>query len=139
MAKITNITSTAIADAATSKPASSAPPMRGTSRKAAGVKPAARKTQSRQQAAKPAPAEVADAPSAADGSSASRTTKASIVLGLLGQAAGVSIADLSAATGWRAHSVRGFLSAVVRKKNGLTVTSEVSNDGIRRYRIPGDA
>jgi len=138
MAKITNITSTAIADAAASEPASSAPPMRGTSRKA-GVKPAAHKTQSRQRAAKPEPAEVADAPSATDGSSASRTTKASIVLELLRQQpAGVSVADLSAATGWQAHSVRGFLSAVVRKKHGLMVTSEIGSDGVRRYRIPGD-
>jgi len=136
MAKITNITSTAIAEAAASELASSAPPKRSTSRKAAGVKPAARKMQSRQRAAKPEPAEVA--PSAADGSSPSRTTKASIVLGLLRQAAGVSVADLSATTGWQAHSVRGFLSAVVRKKNGLTVTSDVGEDGIRRYRIPGD-
>jgi len=139
MAKITNITSTAIADAAASEPASSAQPMRGRSRKAAGVKSAARKALPRQRAAGPESAEVADAPSAPDNSSASRITKASIVLELLRQPAGVSVADLSAVTGWQAHSVRGFLSAVVRKKLGLAVMSDVGEDGIRRYRIPGDA
>lgn len=133
MAKITNFTSTAIADAVASAPASAATPMRGGSRKAAGVKPAARNTQSRQRAAKPAPAEVADTSTASDNSSASRTTKASIVLELLRQPAGVSIADLSAATGWQAHSVRGFLSAVVRKKHCLTVMSEIGDDSVRRY------
>jgi hypothetical protein len=38
------------------------------------------------------------------------------------------------ATGWQAHSVRGFLAAVVRKELGLTLDSE-NPDGERVYRV----
>jgi hypothetical protein len=38
------------------------------------------------------------------------------------------------ATGWQPHSVRGFLTSVVRKKLGLTLTSDKRN-GERVYRV----
>ncbi len=62
-------------------------------------------------------------------------SKAELILGLLRAPAGASIAEISAASSWQAHSVRGFLSATVRKKLGLAVASERDQAGTRRYRI----
>lgn len=62
-------------------------------------------------------------------------SKTELVLKKLRLAKGVTIAQLSEATGWQAHSVRGFLSAVVRKKMELELTSDIGKDGVRRYRI----
>ena len=62
-------------------------------------------------------------------------TKSEIVLKKLRSAKGVTIDALMEATGWQAHSVRGFLSAVVKKKLGLALVSETGKDGTRRYRL----
>lgn len=68
----------------------------------------------------------------------SKATKAELILKKLRTAKGVSIDMLIAETGWQAHSVRGFLSAVVKKKLALNLLSEDGKDGVRRYRINGD-
>lgn len=62
-------------------------------------------------------------------------TKTSIVVKKLKSPKGVTIDILMEATGWQAHSVRGFLSAVVKKKLGLSLVNETGKDGLRRYRI----
>jgi uncharacterized protein DUF3489 len=43
--------------------------------------------------------------------------------------------QLMDATGWQAHSVRGFLSGTVVKKMGLVVVSAKGKDGVRHYSI----
>lgn len=62
-------------------------------------------------------------------------TKAEIVLKKLRLAKGATLDQLTEATGWQAHSVRGFLSGTVKKKLGHALTSEIGKDGVRRYRI----
>ena len=63
------------------------------------------------------------------------TSKTEILLKKLRSTRGATLEALMEATGWQAHSVRGFLSGTVKKKLGLTVASEVGKDGARRYRI----
>ena len=46
-----------------------------------------------------------------------------------------SIEDIMAKTRWQPHSVRGFLSGVVRKKLKLALVSEVGKDGERHYSV----
>jgi Protein of unknown function (DUF3489) len=69
-------------------------------------------------------------PSASTGSG----TNQEAVLALLREAQGTTIATIRKATGWQPHSVRGFLTAVVRKKLGLRLLSEKPGEE-RIYRI----
>ena len=62
------------------------------------------------------------------------TTKHDRVLGLLRSKGGTTIAAVSKVTGWQPHSVRGFFAGVVKKKLGLTLTSNKTRSG-RIYRI----
>ena len=64
-----------------------------------------------------------------------KTTKIEHCLALLTAPDGATIDELQAATGWQAHSVRGFLAGTVKKKLGLILDSKKTEDGIRRYRV----
>ena len=48
---------------------------------------------------------------------------------------GATINDLTNATGWQPHSVRGAMSGALKKKKGLNVTSTAVDGRGRVYRI----
>ncbi|OFW00551.1 MAG: hypothetical protein A3G20_03670 [Acidobacteria bacterium RIFCSPLOWO2_12_FULL_59_11] len=72
---------------------------------------------------------------AANGQGAREGSKKAAILGLLRQPNGATLKDLMAATGWQAHSVRGFISGAIVKKMGLKVESSKKPDGARVYKI----
>ena len=64
-----------------------------------------------------------------------RNGKGATIVELLRRKEGATLADLTKATGWQPHSVRGFLSAQVGKKLGLKLKSSKRDDGLRVYQI----
>lgn len=75
------------------------------------------------------------AASATAASSAPDSKQAQLIASLR-PAAGVTIGQMMALTGWQAHTVRGAISGVLRKKLGLNVSCERSpKGGERLYRI----
>jgi hypothetical protein len=67
--------------------------------------------------------------------SARKGSKTDKVLALLKRPGGATAKELIKATGWQAHSLRGFLSGTVGKKMGLTIMSIKGQDGERNYTI----
>ncbi len=78
-----------------------------------------------------------DAPPRKAGAPPRGGTKQAILMEMLSQPKGATIADLVAATGWQAHSVRGAISGTLKKQRRLTVTSAVVEARGRVYRITG--
>ena len=62
-------------------------------------------------------------------------TKKQIALSLLERPKGASISEMQGALGWQPHSVRGYLAGTVRKMPGVTLISEKTENGPRRYRV----
>ena len=59
-------------------------------------------------------------------------SKGAKILGLIGRAKGAPLAELMKATGWQAHSVRGFLSTAA-KKHRIKIESSKNESGDRVY------
>ena len=73
---------------------------------------------------------------AAAASPTSGRTKKAAVIALLAHPDGASLNDLSAATGWQAHSVRAALTGL--RKEGHAITRDKDDKGETRYRLGGE-
>jgi len=67
-----------------------------------------------------------------------RRTKQEAVIAMLRAEGGATIDEIMAATNWAGHTTRGFLSGALKKKLGLTITSEKVDGQGRIYRIAQD-
>ena len=62
-------------------------------------------------------------------------TKQATLIAMLRAETGATIEEITAATGWLAHKVRGSMSGALKKKLGLTITSEKIDGRGQCYRI----
>ena len=62
-------------------------------------------------------------------------TKQAMMIELLKRPGGATLAEIVEATGWQAHTVRGAMAGALKKKLGLTVTSEKDEFRGRVYRL----
>ncbi len=66
---------------------------------------------------------------------ATPVNKQSQLINLLHRPEGATLSELISVTGWQAHSIRGIISGVLRKKLGLVVIRFKSESGESGYRI----
>jgi len=64
-----------------------------------------------------------------------RITKQQIMIDMLSRPEGATIEELTDATGWLSHTCRGAMSGALKKKLGLTITSEKADQRGRVYRL----
>ena len=62
-------------------------------------------------------------------------TKLAAIIEAMLHPGGVTIAQMMARSGWQAHTVRGAISGMVRKRLGYEVVTEKGAGGLRTYRI----
>jgi hypothetical protein len=62
-------------------------------------------------------------------------TKLAAIIEAMRNPGGATIAQMMAGTGWQAHTVRGAISGMIRKRLGYEVITEKGADGQRAYRI----
>lgn len=61
-------------------------------------------------------------------------TKQALVIQLLRRPEGATIAEIVEATDWQAHTIRGAMAGSLKKKLGLTITSDKDDQRGRVYR-----
>jgi hypothetical protein len=64
-----------------------------------------------------------------------QNSKQAQVIDMLKRPQGTTIEEITQATAWQAHTVRGFFSAALKKKLGFTITSSKPDGTTRSYRI----
>jgi hypothetical protein len=62
-------------------------------------------------------------------------TKQAMLIEMLEAPDGATIAEITAATGWQPHTVRGAMSGALKKRLGLAITSEKVEGRGRTYKI----
>lgn len=62
-------------------------------------------------------------------------TKLAAIIDAMRNPGGATIAQMMAGTGWQAHTIRGAISGMVRKRLGYDVVTEKGADRLRTYRI----
>ncbi|MEI4234936.1 DUF3489 domain-containing protein [Roseovarius sp. D22-M7] len=65
-------------------------------------------------------------------------TKQEALIAMLSAERGATIDEIVAALDWRSHTVRGAMSGALKKKLGLTITSEKVDGRGRVYKLPAD-
>lgn len=63
------------------------------------------------------------------------STKQAVLIELLSRAEGATLPQMTEATGWQVHTVRGAMAGALKKKLGLEITSERQTGTDRVYRI----
>ena len=64
-------------------------------------------------------------------------SKQARLISLLRGSSGATLEQMMSLTGWQAHTVRGAISGVLRKRLGLNVVCDAAGSEVRRYRIVG--
>ena len=62
-------------------------------------------------------------------------TKQAVLIELLKRPEGATLPQMTEATGWQVHTVRGAMAGALKKKLGLEITSEKQTGTDRIYRI----
>ena len=65
------------------------------------------------------------------------TSKQARLISMLKASSGATLEQMMTLTGWQAHTVRGAISGVLRKRLGLNVVCDAAGSEVRRYRIVG--
>lgn len=63
-------------------------------------------------------------------------TKQATLIAMLRTPDGATIEEITAATGWQPHTVRGAMAGTLKKKLGLEVISEKDEARGRLYKLP---
>ena len=101
-----------------------------------GHRKASAASASRRKANQPKASPVPPLPAPVSGAQKS-PTKLAILLDLLRRPGGATLAEMTRATGWQVHSVRGAMAGAL-KRRGIGIDSTKA-DGVRRYGAAADA